>query len=72
MLANPGQQLNEVQLIEEIVLEPEKEFAVRFVACDRRAPMVEIVGGIERRVAATPRRNADVARPGEEPFAYVE
>ena len=39
VLANPGQELNEIQLIEEVVLEPQNQLVVRLVTFDRGAPL---------------------------------
>ena len=52
MVANPGEQLNQVQLVEQVVLEPQNQLVVRLVAFDRGAPLPQVVGGIRRIVPA--------------------
>src|SRR4030095_15476391 len=48
-LANPRQQLNEIQLIEEIVLEPQDQLFVELVMLDNLAPSRQVVYGIDVR-----------------------
>jgi hypothetical protein len=42
---NPGQELNEIQLIEKVVLEPEDQFIVRLVGLDCPPPASQVVDG---------------------------
>ena len=72
MVANPRQQLNEVQLVEQVVLEPKNQLVVRLVTFDRGAPLTQVVGGIERRIAAGPRYPRKVSRSGEVPDPDLE
>ena len=55
-LSNPGQELKEVQLIEEIVLEPQNQLIVRLVTFDRGSPLPQIVHGVVRRRILGPAR----------------
>ena len=48
-IANPGQELNEIQLIEEIVLEPQEQLVVRLVTLDGGPPLPQIVDRLDVR-----------------------
>ena len=43
MFVNPRQQLNQVELIEEIVLEPEDQLVVRLMPCDDVTPSAHVI-----------------------------
>src|SRR6185295_5114189 len=45
-IGNPIKELNEVQLIEEVVLEPEDQFVVCVAALDHRAPVTQVIPGL--------------------------
>ncbi len=62
---NPREDLNQIQLVEQVVLEPQDQLIVRGVPSDRRAPLPQVVSGIQRRVAARPRDPLEIGRPGE-------
>ncbi len=47
MLANPRQELDEIQLIEQVVLEPQDQLVVRRVIPDDGSPLSEIVHRID-------------------------
>ncbi len=56
VLADPIQQLNQVQLIEQIVLVPEDELVVRRVVVDHLTPALQLgdrLGRIDSRVPVT-------------------
>ena len=59
-IPNPAQNLNQVQLIEQIVLEPQDQFVVGVVVFDDRAPAPEVVDGIRRRFRS---RASEITRP---------
>src|SRR5439155_13761238 len=72
IVANPRQQLNQVQLIEQVVLEPESQLVVRLVPLDHGAPLPRVVCEIQRRIAPRPRCPRKIGRPGEVPHPDVE
>jgi hypothetical protein len=64
--ANPNEQLNQVQLIEQVVLKPQDQLVVRVVLFDRVSPLPEVVGGIQGRIGSRPCSRGQTALAGEE------
>ena len=62
MLANPGEQLNQVQLVEQVVLEPQNQLLVRLVAFDRDSPLPQVVHGRDQVTDEMARAHVDQLR----------
>ena len=62
VLADPRQKLNEIQLIEEVVFEPQNQLLERFVTFDRGSPLPQVVHGVE----------GDVRRTSEMALTHVD
>ena len=70
MVANPGEQLNQVQLVEQVVFEPQNQLVVRLVTRDRGAPSPQVVDRIQvgsLRPASESGPPAQRARSGRRP-----
>ena len=59
---DPAQKLNQIQLIEEVVLEPQDQLVVRLVAFDRGSPWLMSFTGSRRGARVTARRDSAYAR----------